>query len=52
MKRDVISDLFLMLWFQKDSLDTVGSRTLVIPKCTEWYQIFFGSIPNSYFQFT
>ena len=27
MKRDVISDHFLMLWFQKDSLDTVGFRT-------------------------
>ena len=26
MKRDVISDHFLMLWFQKDSLDTVGFR--------------------------
>ena len=24
MKRDVISDLFLILWFQKDSLDTIG----------------------------
>ena len=24
---DVISDNFLMLWFQKDSLDTVGFRT-------------------------
>ena len=28
MKGDVISDHFLMLWFQKDSLDTVGFRTL------------------------
>ena len=27
MKRDVISDQFLMLWFQKDYLDTVGFRT-------------------------
>ena len=27
MKGDVTSDLFLMLWFQKDSLDTVGLRT-------------------------
>ena len=27
MKGDVISDPFLMLWFQKDSLDTVGFRT-------------------------
>ena len=27
MKEDAISDLFLMLWFQKDSLDTVGFRT-------------------------
>ena len=27
MKGDVISDHFLMLWFQKDSLDTVGFRT-------------------------
>ena len=25
--RDVISDYFLMLWFQKDSLDEVGFRT-------------------------
>ena len=25
MKGDVISDYFLMIWFQKDSLDTVGS---------------------------
>ena len=24
LKGDVISDHFLMLWFQKDSLDTVG----------------------------
>ena len=24
---DVISDNFLMQWFQKDSLDTVGFRT-------------------------
>ena len=27
MKGDVISDHFLMQWFQKDSLDTVGFRT-------------------------
>ena len=27
MKGDVISDHFLMLWFQKDSLDTVGFTT-------------------------
>ena len=27
IKGDVISDYFLMLWFQKDSLDTVGFRT-------------------------
>ena len=27
MKGDLISDQFLMLWFQKDSLDTVGFRT-------------------------
>ena len=27
MKGDVISDHFLMLWFQKDSLDTFGFRT-------------------------
>ena len=27
MKGDVISDHFLMLWFQKDSLVTVGFRT-------------------------
>ena len=27
MKGDVISDPFLMLWFQKDSLDTVSFRT-------------------------
>ena len=27
-KGDVISDHFLMLWFQKDSLDTFGFRTL------------------------
>ena len=27
MKGDVISDHFLMLWFQKDSLDTVSFRT-------------------------
>ena len=26
MKGDVISDHFLILWFQKDSLDTVGFR--------------------------
>ena len=28
MKGDVISDHFLMLWFQKDSLETVGFRTI------------------------
>ena len=28
MKGDVISDHFLMLWFQDDSLDTVSFRTL------------------------
>ena len=27
MKADVISDRFLMLWFQKDSVDTVSFRT-------------------------
>ena len=27
MKGDVISHHFLMLWFPKDSLDTVGFRT-------------------------
>ena len=27
MKGDVISEHFLMLWFQRDSLDTVGFRT-------------------------
>ena len=27
MKRDVIFDHFLMLWFQKDSLDIFGFRT-------------------------
>ena len=27
MKGDVISDHFLMLWLQKDSLDTVGFRS-------------------------
>ena len=27
MKGDAISDHFFMLWFQKDSLDTVGFRT-------------------------
>ena len=27
MKKDVISDHFLKLWFQKDSLDTVSFRT-------------------------
>ena len=27
MKGGVISDHFLMLWFQKDSLDTVGFRS-------------------------
>ena len=27
MKGDVISHHFLMLWFQKDSLDAVGFRT-------------------------
>ena len=30
MKGDVISDPFLMLWFQKDSLDTVGFTTFRI----------------------
>ena len=27
MKGDVMSNQFLMLWFQKDSLDTIGLRT-------------------------
>ena len=27
MKGDVVSDHFLTLWFQKDSLDTVGFMT-------------------------
>ena len=27
MKGDALSDHFLMLWFQKGSLDTVGFRT-------------------------
>ena len=27
MAADVITDHFLMLWFQKDSLDRVGFRT-------------------------
>ena len=27
MKGDVICDHFLMLWFQKDSVDTAGFRT-------------------------
>ena len=27
LKGDVISDRFLMLWFRKDSVDTVGFRT-------------------------
>ena len=27
MKGDVISGHFLMLWFQEDSLDTVGFKT-------------------------
>ena len=27
VKGDVMSNQFLMLWFQKDSLDTVGFRT-------------------------
>ena len=27
MKGDKVSDHFLMLWFQKDYLDTVGFRT-------------------------
>ena len=27
MRGDAMSDHFLMLWFQKDSLDTVGFRT-------------------------
>ena len=30
MKGDVRSDHFLMLWFQKKSLDTVGFRTLMM----------------------
>ena len=39
MKGDVISDHFLMLWFQKDSLGTVGFRTYgggVKPKSDNW----------------
>ena len=42
MKGDVISDHFLMLWFQKDSMDTAGFRTygggsrVLNPKVTFW----------------
>ena len=38
MKEDVISDYFLMLWFQKDSQDTVSFRTLRsgVPKIKSW----------------
>ena len=40
MKRDVISDLFMMLWFQKGFLDTVGlspkmKNDIRSPKCAE-----------------
>ena len=31
MKADVISDHFLMLWFQKDYLDTVSFSTYGLP---------------------
>ena len=31
MKGDVISDHFLMLWFQKDYLDTVSFSTYGLP---------------------
>ena len=33
MQGYVISDHFFMLWFQKDSLDTVGFRTFMIFFC-------------------
>ena len=38
MKGDVISDYFLMLWFQKDSQDPVGFRTFRsgVPKIKSW----------------
>ena len=38
MKGDVISDYFLMLWFQRDSQDTVGFRTFRsgVPKIKSW----------------
>ena len=38
MKGDVISDYFLMLWFQNDSQDTVGFRTFRsgVPKIKSW----------------
>ena len=37
-KGDVISDYFLMLWFQKDSQDPVGFRTFRsgVPKIKSW----------------
>ena len=35
IKGDVISDHFLMLWFQKDSLNTVGFRTFRVFKWGE-----------------
>ena len=37
MKGDVISDHFLMLWFQKDSVDTFGFQDV---------QDFFGGDPG------
>ena len=38
MKGDIISDHFFMLWFQKDSQDTVGFRTFRsgAPKRKSW----------------
>ena len=38
IKGDVISDYFLMLWFQKDSQDTVSFRTFRsgVPKIKSW----------------
>ena len=40
MKGDVISDHFLMLWFQKDSLDTIGFRTFRF--LVGWTKVTFG----------
>ena len=58
MRGDVIPDHFLMLWFQKDSLDTVGFRTFRtfrggstgLGNFPKFYHFFDASLTHHYYQ--